>query len=248
MDPYVFEQQQGKSDNRVSAAGGLPKLSRMLRRAGHMIAMVPIIGNVPGLFTVAASYVAEAGDSLIHGKPIKAIKQAFMGAADSTMTYMGGEMLGNAFEAAKIGGLAASGVGTAALAWIKDPVSLIFTGKTTGEFARDVTGELLDAPGDMMKEHKQRAQMKRYNEYRQQVGAMQQQFGAVQTNGSAMAGVGFAPGLQQEQSRYWFNQEANRRGVQDPNAAYNNYMNGNAEHLAALEDARARGPLEQQRG
>ena len=235
MDPYLLE--QNASDDRVGDRAFLPKIAKDFRRFGHGLAFIPVLGSAVGWMAVAAGYVAEVSDSLIHGKFVKALKQSVMGVADTAVTGAGGEMM-STLSGGALGGFTGSLV-----AWAKEPLSLMATGKSAGELARTATGTLLDMPEDIAARRQQRAA------YRQSV--QQMQFG--RTTGVAPASVGYAPGYgpQMDQAmpgqndRYWFNQEAQRRGA-DPEQAYRNFASGNGGHIAALEDARARGPQEQQ--
>lgn len=249
MDPYVTE--KNATDNRVGDRAFLPKIARGLRRMGHMLAFIPGLGTL-GAFGVAGGYIAEVSDSLIHGKLVKSAKQLVMGIGDTFVTGFAGETIKSVFGPAidipllnkipLVGGLFSDIGVTGLVNWAKEPLSLIATGKSAGELTRTAIGTALDAPEEM-------AERAKRAEYKKSL----QEMPMGRTTGYAPAQVGWAPGMQQqmavaapaEQDRYWFDMEAQRRGA-NPEQAYKNYQQGNGEHVAALEEARRRGPTEQQ--
>ena len=243
-------------DDRLGDRAFLPKIAKGFRRLGHMMAFVPFMAQLGGA-SVAIGYMAEISDSLFHGKFMKGVKQLVMGAGDVFMTGFLGEYLSKFVGPTMdipilskipiLGGLFSGWGASGLIQWAKEPLSLIATGKSSGELTRTAIGTVLDAPAEM-------ADSAKRNQYRKSMQQMPFAGGQPQTIGYAPAAVGWAPGMQQQmavaapqtqQDRYWFNMEAQRRGA-DPEQAYRNFRQGNVEHVAALEEARSQTPQEHQ--
>lgn len=204
-------------------------LGRRLRKIGHVVGTIPFLGSIGAFFGVATGTALMAVDSVMHGNFIKAGKQMIAGGVDTAVTMVSGAGL--------------SGI----MIWALDPASLILTGNTMGGLANKVTSWALDAPERAMEK----------NQYKKRIEDMKQHMGPLQPQMVTQGAVGWAPGMMPQQDmyyntmaprddRHWFNQEANRRGV-DPQQAYANYMRGEGgEHLDNLNAGRQRAAMLQE--
>lgn len=208
------------------------RLAHGMRKLGHTLIAIPIVGNLLGLISplltgVAALY--ESGSSFLEGRFSKAFKQLISGTVDTAVT-------------------AAS---TASLWWLVNAPLGLVSGATLPEYARRMTNWTLDSIDHAFTENKEQTDYARGN----RVIGMNPSIGRMR-----MAGMGWSPSAAQAMAvqsapgirsyngmpqapNYFTDRVAQERGM-DPEQMRRNWMRDadNRQYFQELVAAGTSGP------
>ena len=208
----------------VSAPGFAERTARGLRKFGHALTVIPLVGDLMAPALTGVATILESGSSVSDGQYSRGFKQAVSGTMDTAVTTL------------------TAGLGLLTGTWWLNSASALFSGSTLSEHARQMTNWGLDAADDMTGRHARAAEDVRLT----QIARMNQVLSAQpRTNGVAMAGIGYAPAVQEQLQQaaptntQFADRVAQERG-QTPQEARASFMRDgdNREHVAALAASR----------